>query len=431
MTSKSNNKPSQKDNRKDNDRNDNDNDKGHNNNSKDCKPTPPPVQECKPEPVVCKPSKKDDCRDDRDDDRNHGKDKENCGPKKPNLYDCDNWGHNPNHNGHGNGHSSHGNGHGYGHNHGGCGPSQGTCTTVQVDHQFTGNTFPGNLVEGQAIVGATLAALGQQSSNMAINENTTIKGQITYEEGDYESTMGVFTIKADGTIQAVEMTVKNTDTVNASFEIDAGAGAKQLGFFLLPDGFNRFGGYDAYDIDAGSLKFVTNYGTPGAAATKVTDNGANVTLVFTTAGGEEVAVPGPYWFTNDRGGSNSLNSDGMVHTLSGVDPTNNEALIIAFEDKPQLYTDKDYNDVIFKVTMTDDVTVCKPCGSCEPTPPPPCKPVVDFCDPVSKAIADFVHGTSSKTEAFASSDNGHTTAAAILGVSGPSQVEDQSAYNVA
>ncbi len=363
-----------------------------------CKPTPPPICKPTPAPVVCKPPK-NDCRDDRND-RDNDRGGKDCGPKKPNIWDCDNgfWG------------KPH------------C--STPVCTTVEKPHTFTGNTFPGgNLVDGQAISGSTLAALGQIASNMAINADTTIKGQVTFESADFHNTLGAFTIKADGTIMATTIVVENTDGGGGTFELDAGAGAKKVGFFLAADGA---GGIGDLDLVSGSLRFVTNFGTPAAAATKVTDDGNNVRLIYTDSEGNESIVQTSIWFTSDRGGSNSLNYDGMVHTISGVDPTDPKSLVIAFEDKPSLYSDKDYNDAIFKVTMTDEVKVCcDPKPSCDPTP---CKPVIDFCDAITKAIADFVHNGADNNK-FAGNDNGHSTAAGIFGIAGAgSQPEDQSAY---
>ena len=235
------------------------------------------------------------------------------------------------------------------------GAGGGTTTT---QHTFTGNHFPTDLQEGHAISAADQANLGEIHSNMVIGANTQVSGQVTFDGAGYTNSLGAFTIAADGTLQAVQMVTPSITGAGAAFNINSSAGAQELGFFLVADGFTTNNGYAGLDFAHGQLNFVYDFGAGDQRAAKVTDDGSHVSLVFTDAGGHTHVLNGPIYYTTDAGGSNSLNADGVVHTLSGVG-SNSNTLTIAFEDLPN-GGDHDYNDAIFNVQLTDTVV----------TPPP-------------------------------------------------------------
>jgi T1SS-143 domain-containing protein len=234
------------------------------------------------------------------------------------------------------------------------GSSSGSGGTVtDTPHTFTGNSFPTDLHESSAIGAADQADLGELHSNMVINANTQVTGQITFDGAGYTNSLGAFTIAADGSLQAVQMIAPSITGTGANFNVDAAASAQELGFFLVADGYTNNGGYSGLDFSTGTLSFVHDYGQADQRTATVNDGGNNVSLVFTDAGGVDHVISGPVYFTTDRGGSNSLNADGVVHTLSGVG-SDSHTLTIAFEDLPS-GGDHDYNDTIFNVQMTDHV----------------------------------------------------------------------------
>ncbi|MBL8713015.1 MAG: VWA domain-containing protein [Alphaproteobacteria bacterium] len=232
------------------------------------------------------------------------------------------------------------------------GAGGGSGTTVDTPRTFTGNTFPTALPEGTPVTDPNL--LGELHGNMTIGADTTISGQITFDGAGYTNSLGLFTIAADGTLQAAQMVTNSITGPGASFTVDPSTGATQLGFFLVADGFTTNGGYAGLDFSTGQLNFVYDAGLPTERPATINDAGGHVSLVFTSAGGVETVIQGPIYFTTDRGGSNSLNPDGLVHTISGVG-SDSHTLTIGFEDLPG-GGDHDYNDVVFNIQITDHTT---------------------------------------------------------------------------
>jgi T1SS-143 domain-containing protein len=232
------------------------------------------------------------------------------------------------------------------------GAGGGSGTTVDTPRTFSGNSFPTALPEGTPVTDPN--QLGEIHSNMTIGADTTISGQITFDGAGYTNSLGLFTIAADGTLQSAAMVTNSITGPGAAFTVDPSTGATQLGFFLVADGFTTNGGYAGLDFATGQLNFVYDAGLPTERPATINDAGGHVSLVFTSAGGVETTIQGPIYFTTDRGGSNSLNPDGLVHTISGVGSDSN-TLTIGFEDLPG-GGDQDYNDVVFNIQITDHTT---------------------------------------------------------------------------
>lgn len=235
---------------------------------------------------------------------------------------------------------------------------------IDTPHTFTGNAFPNDLKETKAISGADLNALGVEHSNLAVNGNTVVSGQITFDGAGYTNSFGAFTIGADGTLQPATMINQAVNSTGASFTLSTPADAAELGFFIVANGANVNQNYPGIDFSTGTLNFVYDNGLGTERAAKVTDAGSHVSLVYTDPSGHETVISGPIFFTTDRGGSNSLNFDGQVHSISGVG-ADNQTLRIGFEDLPvggdkYLTQDNDYNDLIFNLKLTDHVI--KDCG---------------------------------------------------------------------
>jgi T1SS-143 domain-containing protein len=225
----------------------------------------------------------------------------------------------------------------------GSGTGPGTDGTFSETAQFP--TLSESVPVGDALKGVDASALD-------ITASATGNIKIISEGAGYSNTLGLYTIGADGTIQAAQVIAANVNNMiggGASFDIPAnGTG---VGFFLIADGFTLNGGYADKDLSTGNVVFYANYGEAGQRIAKVTDNAADITLVYVNNGVEEV-LSGPVYHTTDRGGSNAINPDGKVHTVSGLaDGTNPSILRISFEDLPD-QGDKDFNDVVFDFSYT-------------------------------------------------------------------------------
>ena len=240
--------------------------------------------------------------------------------------------------------------------------SASTSTIVDTPHVFTGNAFPTDLVETKAIGPADQQDLGELHSNMTINANTAVTGQITFDGAGYTNSLGTYTIAADGTLQAAQLVAPSINGAGATFSATAGTNASELGFFLIANGATTNNNFAGLDLSKGSLHFTYDYGQGDARSAKVTDDGSKVSLVFTDASGHNTVLSGPVYFTTDRGGSNSLN-DGLVHTVSGVNGSDASTLKIGFEDLPNGKSDLDYNDTVFTVKLTDHTVTDCGCGA--------------------------------------------------------------------
>ncbi len=247
---------------------------------------------------------------------------------------------------------------------------------IKADGSYTYTLFDGGSTGGGApgtpgsfgetlefpVVGEGNPTFSEASPNEgiaagALNITAAANGSVTVlsETAGYANTLGLYTIGADGTIQAVQVVSANVNELalggKTNFEIPANG--KGVGFFLIADGYNLNGGYAGKDLSTGKLVFYVNYGEADQRLAKVTDSAANITLVHVD-GDTSTVISGPVYHTTDRDGSNALNPDGSVHTISGLandgDPS---TLRIGFEDLPN-QGDKDFSDVVFDFTFTPD-----------------------------------------------------------------------------
>jgi T1SS-143 domain-containing protein len=231
-------------------------------------------------------------------------------------------------------------------------------TTVSTPHTFTGNSFPTSLPEGVAIPPSVQADEGEIHSNMAINGTTVISGHVIGDGAGYTNSLGAFEIGPGGVLEAAQMLSPGiTGAPGPQFNFNGVNGATEVGFFLVANGFNTNNGYSGMDFSHGQLSFVYDYGQADQRAATVNDAGSHVSLVF-TEGNTSHVIQGPLYFTSDAGGSNTLNADGVVHTISGVGADSN-TLVISFEDLPN-GGDRDYNDTTFAVQMTDQTPATGP-----------------------------------------------------------------------
>jgi T1SS-143 domain-containing protein len=214
----------------------------------------------------------------------------------------------------------------------------------------TTNTYPAQ-PEGQALNPAG-NFYGITAGDLKVTDPAS--GTITFrsEGAGYNNTIGMFTYGPDGTITASDVLVANGNNApfGSSFSFNAGAN-QTVGFFLIADGYST---NPSVNLASGSVELIYKYGTPDARAAKITDAGADVVMVHTSTTGVKTALNEPIYFSSEKGGSTSLNEDGSVRVVSGlVDPSDNNVLRIGFEDLPGL-GDKDFNDIVFDVTLTED-----------------------------------------------------------------------------
>ena len=222
-----------------------------------------------------------------------------------------------------------------------------------VEKQFQNGPALPDFDESEALSGVEQQSLGVAPGNLTIGGGETVSVKFVSEGAAYNNTMGVFTIGADGKLKAETVLVANGNaaTPGQTFSYNAADNASALGFFLVANGASQNGNYSGIDFSKGSLDFVYNYGQAGAREATISDNGANVKLVYTSETGVKTVIDGPLYFTSDRGGSDNLNADGSVRVVSGIPGDDNSVLRIGFEDLPGL-GDKDFNDIVFDVSIT-------------------------------------------------------------------------------
>lgn len=152
----------------------------------------------------------------------------------------------------------------------------------------------------------------------------------------HSNTLGVYKVAADGTIFDVHVIFANTLKAQVGAAVDLGKPAEdvQLGFFLIQDGFDRFGSLPD------NLSLVTEDGEAGNV-----DFGLPVFLCSATLG----VLNGATVFHSFA----DLNSDGATQILSGVSPGEDE-LVIGFEDLPTDGGDNDFQDVVIAIRVTYD-----------------------------------------------------------------------------
>ncbi|MFN3700694.1 MAG: DUF5801 repeats-in-toxin domain-containing protein [Alphaproteobacteria bacterium] len=214
-----------------------------------------------------------------------------------------------------------------------------------------GLDFPG-LSEKTAITGPALNNLGIEQG--ILSATSQLSGSVSFvsEGASYDNTLGYYTIAADGTLQASTLLIKNGNAASpgaiADFDVQPG---ESLAFFLVADGFKNNNNYNNIDLNNGSLEFIYKFGTSAQRVANISDNGADVKLVFTDATtNAQTIINGPVYHTTERGSTDNLNPDGSVRVISGIVAGDTTTLRIGFEDLPKL-GDRDYNDLVFDVRL--------------------------------------------------------------------------------
>lgn len=151
----------------------------------------------------------------------------------------------------------------------------------------------------------------------------------------YANTLGTYRVAADGTITDVHIVFANTLNVTGPVTLGLGSPAdgEKIGFFLIQDGFNRYGNLPD------NLSFVA----PGALTAADLDDGLPPALRSATLGQLNTAAIFHSFST--------LNPGHAHQALSGVTMGGRE-LQIGFED--QLNGDNDFQDIVIAITTNAD-----------------------------------------------------------------------------
>lgn len=233
---------------------------------------------------------------------------------------------------------------------------------IQVSKKFIDAVAFPNLHEGTNIVNLSppgTPSLGVQHGNLSLNYETT--ATITFRDGfaGYNNTLGVYAVRADGTIENTTILWANVKTagINVSHEIEmpTDSTSASFGFFIIADGNTVNGGYAGLDITgSGVVHFIYDYGLGSERAAKITDHASHISIVYDDGTTTRVLNGYDYHMT-DRGGSNDINWDGQTHVVTGLaDIYNDSILRIGFEDLPHL-GDADYEDVLFDLNLAPGV----------------------------------------------------------------------------
>lgn len=239
----------------------------------------------------------------------------------------------------------------YGDNGPGTNPDDFTHSEV-ISHNFTGPVYGvamGHVVnvyipEGNQAVSA---------ANVTISYATTVTARYVFSEAGYADSLGFYRVGADGSIHDVSVVMVNQHQASYgdifTYNYNGVAG-DTLGMFIVANGYNDSAAYRGADLVNGTLDFIYHYGLGDQRAASVNDAGADVSLVYTDGATHTVLNVDTY-HSSLSGGASSLNPDGIPHMVSGLaDAGDPGALRIGFED---LYSlgDADFDDVVFDVRV--------------------------------------------------------------------------------
>jgi hypothetical protein len=204
------------------------------------------------------------------------------------------------------------------------------------DTAVTFETFLPMLQEGQAVnPGLVNGILNQEF----LRGDGSTDFQVTLRDlgfAGYDNVVGVYEINTSGSIvdARILFTNANADKSAVATVTDVEAG-HNLGFFIVQDAADW-----AVTLATGdALSFINSTG----AAANISD-GADISIAVDGAAVDEMVF---------HSFAETMNSDGMQHSLSGVE-VGGKAISVGFEDLTG-GGDRDYEDVVFRVEQIDDI----------------------------------------------------------------------------
>ena len=197
--------------------------------------------------------------------------------------------------------------------------------------QLTGDTSIASvfhlvdLAEGRSVFSSDVNGVAVP---LYLNGDTSDRFEVTLQPADaaadYSNSLGVYEVRADGTIADVRLLTANVKD-GGTFTVEEVEQGSTLGFFIVQDGaaIAELGGLD------GTLGMEVSGGTAF-----LTEDGARVNnaTIFLSH-------------------NSSLNPDNAVHVLSGASENGSASLLLGFEDTGRSgpASDNDFQDVVFQV----------------------------------------------------------------------------------
>ena len=200
----------------------------------------------------------------------------------------------------------------------------------------------------------TDGANGVNPDAVTVSSAQTVTMTFEGESAGYQSSVGHYTVDADGVIQNIEMDWTNASQqgsggdlvpgeAQVSFDVDAGA---RVGVFMVPNGNKQ---NDFSEMTDGHFEFRDDAGEPA------TINTASPTLVFVHNDGNESIINSQSGEIFHSAGPD-MHGDNLEHSVSGVNDDGD--LMIGFEDLVG-GGDQDYEDLVVKLDfepIMDDAT---------------------------------------------------------------------------
>lgn len=183
-------------------------------------------------------------------------------------------------------------------------------------------------------------------------------GRVTFqgESAGYRNVLGMYKIADDGSIYDVQVLFGNASLQGSGGRLVAGESSvdvqlnagDNIGFFVVPNGFSRSGGYrSVLAEEEGRYELRDSDGNPGNV-----NSGEQVQLVHVAPDGDETVIRSQYGtsvFHSLNGPEGGLNGDNYDHVTGEVD-TQAGTVRIGFED---LWNggDKDFDDSVFSIDI--------------------------------------------------------------------------------
>ncbi len=224
--------------------------------------------------------------------------------------------------------------------------------TVTLSHSFVGSLYPFQLQSQPGHVHVPAENVGVVESNLQISYATTVQMTYMFSEAGYRNAIGAYVVGADGSIENVEIIFKNQhmQSYGDNFTYDyRGNAGDALGLFIVANGWNTDQAFRHADFSSGTVQFVYDFGGVNERVAKITDDGAQVSLVFDD-GATRTEFRVNVYHSSLAGDGAGLNDDGKIHTVSGVVDGDPAVMRVGFEDLRNL-GDADFEDVVMDIRV--------------------------------------------------------------------------------
>ncbi|MCV0429338.1 MAG: VCBS domain-containing protein, partial [Roseibium sp.] len=195
-------------------------------------------------------------------------------------------------------------------------------------------TYLPSLEDGQALHAGSVNGIANQDFLNGDGGRSFAVKLVPVGYAGYRNTLGVYEISPNGDIVGVRILVADaTSSPRASARIEGVEDGNTLGFFLLQDA----GRFASRLSSEDTFNFVDSNGN-----TANVDDGPDIWFAVNGISSGRTAL---HSYAQD------MNTDGLQHVLSGVNP-DGTSMTIGFEDVTG-GGDRDYEDLVFKLTPDD------------------------------------------------------------------------------